>query len=397
MSDSFSVVSGESWFSRIIGSVKSVLFGLFVFVFAFPVLYWNEGRAVRTAKSLTEGLGAVVSVPAESVDASKEGKLVHVSGAVKTAAPIADSELPVKTDGVKLLRTVEMYQWTEHESRETRKKVGGGTETVTTYDYKKEWAKGRVDSSAFKKTDGHENPEAPPYQSKQFTADPVNVGAFTMSEEQVSKLNDAVALPVEASSAEQIPEAMKGKMQVKEGKFYIAQDPATPKIGDARISYEVVKPATVSLVAVQKASTFAPYQAAAGDVILLVEAGTHTAAEMFKTAQERNAIFTWILRAVGFFMMFLGLFMVFRPIAVLADVLPLFGTALSAGIGLFAFIGAAVLSILTIAVAWLVVRPVLGVALLVVAIGGIVWLLKVGRSRKAARAATAARPATATT
>ncbi len=392
MSDSFSVVSGESWISRIIGSVKSVLFGLFVFVFAFPVLYWNEGRAVRTAKSLTEGLGAVVSVPVESVDASKEGKLVHVSGAVKTAAPIADSELPMKADGVKLLRTVEMYQWTEHESRETRKKVGGGTETVTTYDYKKEWAKGRVDSS----TDGHENPEAPPYQSKQFTADPVTVGAFTMSEEQVSKLTDAVALPVEASSAEQIPEAMKGKMQVKDGKFYIAQDPATPKIGDARISYEVVKPATVSLVAVQKASTFAPYQAAAGDVILLVEAGTHTAAEMFKTAQERNAIFTWILRAVGFFMMFLGLFMVFRPIAVLADVLPLFGTALSAGIGLFAFIGAAVLSILTIAVAWFVVRPVLGIALLVVAIGGIVWLLKVGRSRKEARAA-AAKPVPATT
>jgi transmembrane protein TMEM43 len=93
--------------------------------------------------------------------------------------------------------------------------------------------------------------------------------------------------------------------------------------------------------------------------------------------------------------MFLGLFMVFRPIAVLADVLPLFGTALSAGIGLFAFIGAAVLSILTIAVAWLVVRPVLGIALVVVAIGGIVWLLKVGRNTKAVRAATKPVPATA--
>jgi len=93
-------------------------------------------------------------------------------------------------------------------------------------------------------------------------------------------------------------------------------------------------------------------------------------------------------------MMFLGLFTIFRPIAVLADVLPLFGTALSAGIGLFAFLGAAVLSVLTVAVAWLVVRPVLGVALLVVAGAGIFGLIKVGRGRKAAR--VAAKPAQAT-
>src|SRR5581483_8872609 len=101
MSDSFSVTTGQSWFSRIGESIKSVLFGLLVFIVAFPVLYWNEGRAVRTERSLAEGLGAVVSVPADSVDASKEGKLVHVSGAVKTVAAGADDELPVRADAVK--------------------------------------------------------------------------------------------------------------------------------------------------------------------------------------------------------------------------------------------------------------------------------------------------------
>ena len=40
---------------------------------------WNEGRAVRTAESLEEGAGAVVSVPADAVDPGNEGKLVHVS------------------------------------------------------------------------------------------------------------------------------------------------------------------------------------------------------------------------------------------------------------------------------------------------------------------------------
>ena len=394
MSDSFSVVSSQSWFSRIIESIKGVLFGLVMFVAAFPIIYWNEGRAVRTAKSLTEGLGAVVAVGADSIDGSKEGKLVHVSGAVKTTGPLVDDEFAVSADGVKLLRSVEMYQWKEHESRETRKKTGGGSETVTTYDYKKEWAPGRIDSSNFKKAEGHENPSAPPYDSKTVTADPVKVGAFTMSQEQVAMLTDSEALPLDASAAAKLPAALKSKTQVKDGQFYMSKDPSSPELGDVRVAYRVIKPATVSLVGVQKASTFAAFQAKAGDAILLVEAGTHTAQEMFKTAQDRNAILTWILRGVGFFMMFLGIFLVFRPVSVMADVLPLFGTMLGAGIGLFAFLGAVVLSIMTIAVAWLVVRPVMGVALIVVAGAALFWLVKVGRAKRAARKAAA--PATAT-
>lgn len=396
MSDSFSVVSSESWFSRLFGSIKSVLFGLVLFAAAFVVLWWNEGRAVRTARSLTEGLGAVVSVPAENVNAANDGRLVHVSGAVKTGAPVADDELPVRADGIKLIRNVEMYQWTEHESTESRKKLGGGTEKVTTYSYRQEWKSGRVDSSSFKKPEGHDNPPAPPYENKTFTADPVKVGAFTMSAEQLSKLNNGVDVPVDAAAAANLPDAVKGKMQVKDGKFYMGQDPASPQLGDVRISYQAVKPAAVSLVAVQTASTFAPYQAKAGDAILLVEEGTHAAAEMFKVAQERNAVLTWILRGVGFFMMFLGIFLVFRPIAVFADVVPLFGTMLGAGIGLFSFLGALALSFITIAIAWVVVRPVLGISLLIVAAAGLIWLLRIGKGKNAARAA-AATPAPAIT
>ena len=46
---------------------------------------------------------------------------------------------------------------------------------------------------------------------------------------------------------------------------------------------------------------------------------------------------------------------------------------LGAGIGFFAFVLAAVLSFVTIAIAWIFVRPLLGITLLVLAIGGLVW------------------------
>jgi hypothetical protein len=395
MSSSFTEVSSQSWFGRLFESIKSVLFGGILFLVSFPLLFWNEGRAVRTARSLTEGLGAVVPVASDTVNPANEGKLVHISGAVKTETPVVDDQLAIESDAVKLIRNVDMFQWVEHKKSESRSKIGGGSETVTTYSYAKEWAKGRVDSSAFKHPEDHENPQAASFESKTFVADPVKAGAFTMSAEQIGKLNNATDLAVEASALGKLPDDWKDKLQVKDGKFYTGADPATPALGDARVSFQTVKPAAVSLVGVQTKESFAPFQAKAGDQILLVQEGTHTAPEMFQKAQDDNAFLTWILRGVGFIMMFLGILLVFRPIVVFADVLPLFGTMLGAGIGLFAFLGAIVLTILTVAVSWIFVRPVLGIALIVVAGAAVFWLMKVGRQKKASRALPATVPAPA--
>ncbi len=394
MPDTFTSTTSTSWGSNLFGSIKSVLFGFVLFVISFPLLFWNEGRAVRTSKGLTEGQGAVVSVPADSVDAGKEGKLIHVSGPVKTDAPVADDELAVQATAVKLIRTVEMFQWKEHEKSESRSKIGGGTETVKTWEYKKEWANGRIDSSQFKHPEGHENPDAPQFATKTFDAKQVTVSAFTMSPEQIGQLTNTTDLPVDAAAAEQLPAEVKDKFKVASGKFYQGEDPATPKVGDVRISFQVVNPSTVSLVGVQSGQTFAPYQTATGTTILLVEEGNLTAPQMFKKAQDANTFMTWLIRIGGFFLMFLGIFMLFRPIVVFADVVPLFGTMLGAGIGLFAFLGAAILSFLTIAIAWVFYRPFIGITMLVLAAAAFYWLLSVGMKKKAARA-TVMVPATA--
>jgi hypothetical protein len=387
MPDTFTSTTSTSWGSNLIGSIKSVFFGFILFVVSFPLLFWNEGRAVRTSKGLTEGQGAVVSVPADAVDASKEGKLIHVTGAVKTDAPVADDQLGVSATAVKLIRNVEMYQWKEHEKSESRSKIGGGTETVKTWEYKKEWANGRIDSSQFKHPEDHENPPAPPFETKTFTANQVTAGAFTMSPEQIGQLTNATSLPVDAAAAEKLPDDVRDKFKVADGKFYQGEDPVTPKVGDVRVSFQVVNPTTVSLVGVQTGQSFTPYQTATGTTILLVEEGSLTAPQMFKKAQDANTFLTWLIRLGGFFLMFIGIFMFFRPIVVFADVLPIFGTMLGAGIGLFAFLGAAILSFITIAIAWVVYRPLIGITMLVLAGAAFYWLLSVGLKKKAARAA----------
>jgi hypothetical protein len=385
MSNSVTVTSSQSWGSRLIGSIKSVLVGLALFIVAFPVLFWNEGRAVQTARSLEEGAGAVVSVPADQVDAANEGKLVHLTGPVSTEGALADPDFGVEAEGVKLVRTVEMYQWKQEEKSETKKKLGGGEETVTTYTYEKAWSSDAIDSSSFQESSGHENPGGFPVEANTVVADPVKAGAFTLSSEQIDQLNDGQSLPVTDAMLENVPEPTASEVQVADGRFYMGENPAAPQVGDVRISFEVVKPDTVSLIGVQTGETFAAYQAKAGDAILMVEEGAHTSAQMFQAAQSANTVLTWIVRAGGFLMMFIGLIAVFKPLSVFADVVPLFGTMLGAGLGVFSFLLSFALSMLTIAIAWVFYRPLLGIALLALALGGLFWLVSLGRKKKRQR------------
>lgn len=383
--DNYTEVTNESWFSRIGGAFKGIIFGFVLFIAAFPLLFWNEGRAVKTYKTLKEGSGTVISVPADKVSPANEGKLVHLSGKAITEATLTDPIFSVSANALKLRREVEMYQWQESSKSETKKKLGGGTETVTEYSYSKVWSGNTVSSSSFKKS-GHENPHSMPYHSEELVADNVTLGAFTLPSSLVSKISGSHALPI--SSELSLPQELEGKVKRHDGGFYLGADPSSPQVGDVRITFETVPPTDVSLAAQQVGSSFAPYQASTGDTIELLQAGTHTAAAMFDKAQSDNKLLTWILRAVGFFLMFAGLGMIFKVLSVLADVLPFLGNVIGAGTGIISFLIAAVLSLITIALAWVVYRPIFGIILLAVAVGLIVLVKgKLGTAKKQTTAA----------
>lgn len=376
MADQYTHTSSQSWFSRIGGAFKGILVGIvFVFV-AFLLLFWNEGRSVRRHKALEEGGGAVVSVAADQVAASNDGKLVHLTGRATTEETLRDPDFAVSENALRIRRTVEMYQWEESSHSETKKKLGGGTETVTTYSYDMGWAEGVVDSSRFEHPEGHENPAFPAYESWEGMAETVTVGAFRLPPSTVGRID----LWQELDAREAALPGIDG-IERQGGGFYIGIDPAQPQLGDLRIRFDVVRPTEISLVARQVGSSFEPYRTSNGGTIDLLHVGTRSAEAMFQAAQAANKGLTWFLRALGFFLMFLGLRMIFSPLEVLADVVPLFGRIVGAGTGLISFLIAAVCSFLTIAVAWIVYRPLLGVLLLAVA-GGLIYLL-VGKMRKA--------------
>jgi len=385
--DSFSQVTSQGWGSRLLESIKGVLVGGAFFLGSFPLLVWNEGRAVRTARSLEEGAGAVVSVPAERVDPGKEGKLVHMSGEATTTETLADPDFAVKAPALRLQRSVDMYQWKEETKSETRNKLGGGTETVKTYSYHKAWDDDAIDSSRFEHPEGHQNPAGKPFPNQEWTASAVTLGAFHLSSEQVGRLDKFEPVALDPKATLPAATAATAKAVAGQNLFYVGKDPANPAVGDARVAFKAVRPAVVSLVARQVGGTFEGYHAKAGGTVDLLEYGQKSADAMFKAAQDANTTLTWILRGIGFFVMFLGLVMVFKPISVFGDVIPIVGTLLGAGLAVFAGAVAAALSLITIAISWLVFRPLMGIGLLVLAGGAIAGLIYLSKSRKALPAA----------
>lgn len=365
--DRFTEVTKQSWLSRVGGAFAGVLVGLLMFIMAFPLLFWNEGRAVTTYKTLKEGGSVVVSVSANQVDPAHAGSLIHVTGPANTEAILKDADFDISVNALKLKRTVEMLQWKQNSKSETQKKLGGGTETVTEYWYSKEWSSNLVNSDHFKKPEGHRNPTAMPYSSNQQSADKATLGAFTLSPRLLNQINSFEPLVITADMP--LPKSVADKGQVFDSGYYIGEDPANAQIGDLRVSFAVVKPTNVSVVAKQVGDTFEAYKAKAKGSIEMLQVGTHSAEAMIQAAQDSNVSTTWLLRLAGFICMLVGLILIFKPLSVIADVLPIAGTIVGAGTGLIAFLVAAPASLITIGIAWIVYRPLLGIALMVTAVG----------------------------
>jgi hypothetical protein len=333
---------------------------------------------VKTARSLAEGSGIVVSVSPDRVDSANEGRLVHVSAFAKTDDVLRDDSFGIAETAIRLVREVEMYQWVESQRSNTEKKLGGGEETVTTYEYSKEWRGSLVDSAGFQSSDGHRNPAAFPYEERTETASGVSLGAFTLSAEQIQMLNRSEALEIA-----ELPSTLSRNARLQDGAIYIGAEPSSPAVGDVRVRFRVVRPGAVSVVAGQTGSSFEPYRAEAGGTIFLLEESVASAASMIETAEANNAMATWLIRGLGFFLMFLGLFLVFRPIAVFGDVVPFVGSLLRAGVGVVSALMAAVFCFLTIAVGWFAYRPILGVVLVALGVGAFLLLIKVARRQPA--------------
>ena len=390
--DTFTETTSRSWFSRIGSSLTGMLLGPVVVLIAIGLLFWNEGRAVDTARSLEEGAGLVVSVAATAVDPSKEGRLVHVAGAVVAPERLRDRAFGIEADGLRLSRKVEVFQWKETSHAETRKKLGGGEETVTTYDYALDWTDRPVDGAAFKQPDGHRNPPVS-VQGDTVSQPRAQIGAFALTPQQIAQLGAERPRPVEASEEAAIRRALgpSTAFRVFDGRLHLGFDPAHPRLGDVRVSWAVAATPDATVVARQSGAGFTAFPTSNGRTIEILRNGSVGADQIFADAKSGNTLLTWGLRIGGILLMTLGFSMVLGPLSVLADVVPFIGDLIGGASGLVAFAAASLVGSVTIALAWFAHRPLLALAVLAIGLAIAFGLRRLaGARRPAASPGTAA-------
>ena len=391
---SFTETTNRSWFSRLGGGIAGFFIGIIIVIAAIVILFMNEGWSVNTYRALVEGAGIVKTVDSAAVDPTNEGKLIHITGAVTVSEVPTDNNFGITAEGaVSLVRNVDMYQWVEESKSETKTKIGGGEETVTTYTYSRDWRPDYVDSSKFKQPDGHFNPQ-PAIEKDSFVVAQANVGAFQVAGDKLASLGESKQLNLTNADAETFKSGIATNLPigVNAGTVYVGQSVSNPQVGDMKISYERTDISQASFVAAQHNSGLTDYKTSNGNTIFLSAAGDQTAPKMFETAQTENTIFTWLIRVGGLFGIFIGFVMTFSIFGIIGDVIPFVGSIIRFGTSLVAFLLTIVIGPLVIAIAWFAYRPLLSIGILAVAaviVGAILYL----RRGKAAATETTATPA----
>ena len=189
-------VTTTGYGTRVGNSFKAIGSGFLMFVIGTALLWWNEGRAVKTEKMLDEAGNAYVEMEnPNKKDASLDGELICGSAMATTEDSLVDSQFGIGAKAISIRRNVEYYQWVEHSQTKREDKLGGKEVTTTTYTYTKEWVSSPIQSSDF-----HD----PAYQNKNSVlttiddseqwAENVKFGAYTLPESLFHRISSREAI-----------------------------------------------------------------------------------------------------------------------------------------------------------------------------------------------------------
>lgn len=397
----YQTVTKTSYGSRLKNSIGGIGAGFIMLIIGTVLLFWNEKRTVYTTRMLKEAESVCVELDdISTVNADFNGKMIHATGLATTEDVLTDDVFGVSANAIKLKRAVEYYQWVEHSKSETKDKIGGGQETVTTYTYDREWVPAPVNSANFADPDYQGvNETLVEIPEQMLVAGNVTFGAYRFPEALTNQMNKSVPVAVELDPefTANYDAALKKGKEVKEGESYVHVDnstiylgsnPGAPAIGDVRVTFSKVLPGEVSILAKVNGDTFEKFTAKNGYSMITLDDGVVSADNMFTSEKQSNKAMGWLLRFLGFLLIYLGFRNIFDIIVSLLKVLPFLGNIASVGVGIVAFVLALVWSLIVIAIGWIVYRPVLGIILLAIAAALIVFLIT--KSKKAAPAAPAA-------
>jgi len=350
------------------------------------LLGWNEKRAVCEAKAFDEGQKVVKEIGCTST-AEGAGALVMFSCDIqKDSLPTfgaAGTDFDVSYQGTGLKVVSMMYQCIEKAVSTTKKDStgGGGKTTVTTYTYRMDWSKDPVDSGRFRKKDsmsfrrqcGMENPSWPatvPKTSTQY-AEKMKVGVFTTDKASHVPLDTPItdiATPVD---------------WMKSHNTFISTKWRVPRtatgdvvLGDVKVNFYGNDWNNKKVTVLGKNSngnieswTASGSWLCSGSTVSNFRMGTVTKDELFKAMKSDSNAVTWVLRIVGFLLLWLAWSLLGGPLGIFADCIPCIGPMLGDMVEwvvcIVTCLPACACCMFVVAVVWVAMRPLVGVPLFV--------------------------------
>ena len=396
-------VTTTGYGGRLKNAFKGIAGGFIMFIIGTVLLFLNEGNYVKTKKALEEAQGVLVPVSnVSAVDPAFSGKLIHASAFADTQDVLTDGMFGFNEKAIAVIRKVEYYQNEESSHTETKNKRGGEQEERTVYTYEPKWGSAPVDSGKFK------NPQ---YKGSNFVllkiekkieyAKNVSFGGYKLPPFIITSIEGDISADVKLTDQQrrlfesQITQSMaarglrsSGKMVHVEGNVaYFGASTDNPAIGDVRVTLTKRMPADISIIAKVIGSTFEKFIASNGKEVSGVAMGTVSSETMFAKQHSANSMLSWILRLIGVILVIAGLKAMFGILPALFNVLPFLSDIVGMGVGLICGVVGFAWSLLIISISWLFYRPLIGIPLLALAIGGIVYLKMKAKQKKEVQAA----------
>lgn len=411
-------VSHENICTRAGNSVCTMCCGTLLVPLCILLIFWNENDAVVNYATVDMLHKADVMATCEPQQSSN-GKLVFGSCRVSAPDLSKSDDLPSQLQpflkafpGTQISWKTEIYQYKESSSEVCHKDSTGGKTCTKTYSCDLDWSDSEVDSGGFECSGYHDNTgHGLPVGFGSSGSVNAKKGSVVLSQSGSSTshgfiLDTNLQLQFPSVSMENTIQSysqgwtqwygraggqLSPRMLQANGKYLTTYYKGAPQLGDLRISFSGRFAEEVTVAAKQLPSsnhiaslgpwpsqTFGWFGKHTKPVEKLYEGELSLDGFVTRWTSEVTAQL-WMIRFLGLIIMVIAFEMIVQPLSVAADLLrtidmctcglgSILDNAAQCVLHTAAFVLAVVVTLLTVAVAWLVARPFYAILMLVLAV-----------------------------
>ncbi|MAT13978.1 MAG: hypothetical protein CMJ46_01760 [Planctomyces sp.] len=349
-------------------ALKMLFVGLVFVLFAGAILWVNEWNNMVRLKQQAEEDATVIEIDDDMpVDGDNEGRLVHLSGELKSTTPIKEDWLKLNVDGLRLFRRVQTFEENAKARDEPLAYLAG------------QWK----DQPAVVLPAVNETIPAQTVRSHYWYAENVRLGAHPVSETLLDRLTRFRQLDLQNFfDVEQFPSTSSSTTDSSNEESTLP--PARwqplpqglmwgtpgypPAAGDVRVLYYVVPvEMTVSLVARQGAEgRLEPFITSEGEVIERIRPGVVSWQNLYPEGKQPVNWVLWMFRILGCGLMWAGCWFLILPGSRLIRQLDIRNFQLQFEPVRMSALAGVLLSVLVMSAAWIYYQPIWGTTMIVI-------------------------------